>query len=146
MSGVQRFVHVGVVVEDLERVTAFFADLGFECGEPMRFEGAWIDRIIGLEGVELDMVFVGAPDGSGQLELTRFRRPADPAGPQSAPANRPGLRHIAYEVDDIDGVVKRLRDGGYDTVGEIVDYEGVFRLCYVAGPEGLIVELAERIG
>lgn len=146
MSGVRRFDHVGVVVDDLELVTKFFADLGFECGDPMRLEGAWIGQVVGLEGVELDMVSVSAPDGSGRLELTRFRRPVDPAPAQSPPANRLGFRHIAYEVDDIDGVVERLRANGLDTVGEIVNYEDVYRLCYVAGPESLIVELAERIG
>ncbi|WP_433196245.1 VOC family protein [Nocardia sp. CA-107356] len=145
MGGV-RFDHVGVVVDDLELVTAFFVDLGFERSNPMRIEGEWVDRVIGLDGVQLDMVSVNAPDGSGRLELTKFHRPTDPAATQGPLANRLGFRHIAYVVDDLDGVVERLRGKGLDTVGDIVDYEDIYRLCYIGGPEGLIVELAEQIG
>lgn len=146
MGGVQRFDHIGAVVDDLELVTAFFVDLGFERGNPMRLEGEWMDRVVGLDGVQAEMVTVNAPDGSGRLELTKYHRPADPAAAQSPLANRLGFRHIAYVVDDLDRVVERLRGKGLDTVGDIVNYEDIFRLCYIGGPEGLIVELAERIG
>ena len=144
-GGALRFDHVGIVVDDLELVTAFFVDLGFERSDPMRVEGEWVDRVVGLDGVQLDMVSVNAPDGSGRIELTKFLRPADPEAAQRPPANRLGLRHIAYIVDDLDRVIEGLRGKGLETVGDIVTYEDVFRLCYVGGPEGLIVELAEEI-
>lgn len=145
ISGVQHFDHVGIVVDDLELVTAFFVDLGFERSGSMRLEDKWIDRVVRLDGVQLEMVSVSAPDGSGRIELTKFHRPADPAAAQGPLANRLGIRHIAYIVDDLDSVVERLRGRGVETVGEIVDFENIFRLCYIGGPEGLIVELAERI-
>ncbi|PWW66489.1 VOC family protein [Actinokineospora spheciospongiae] len=145
MSGVRRFDHVGVVVDDLDLVAGFFVDLGFERGDPMRVEGGWVDRIVGLDGVRADMVPVNAPDGGGWLELTRFHRPVDPAPAQGPQANRLGFRHVACVVDDLDGVLERLRDKGWGTVGDVVDHENAFRLCYVGGPEGLIVELAERV-
>ncbi|HWG02351.1 MAG TPA: VOC family protein [Trebonia sp.] len=111
----------------------------------MRIEGAWVDRVTGLDGVQLDMVSVSAPDDGSWLELTKFRQPAERAAAQPPAPNRPGFRHIACVVDDLDGVVQRLRANGFDTVGDIVNHEGVFRLCYVGGPEGLLVELAERV-
>ena len=144
-GGALRFDHVGIVVDDLELVTAFFVDLGFERSGPMRVEGEWVDRVVGLDGVQLDMVSVNAPDGSGRIELTKFHRPTDPAAAQRPAANGLGFRHIAYIVDDLDSVIERLRGKGLDTVGDIVTYEDIFRLCYVGGPEGLIVELAEEI-
>jgi catechol 2,3-dioxygenase-like lactoylglutathione lyase family enzyme len=143
---VRRFDHVGLVVDDLELVTEFFVGLGFERTAPMRIEDKWVDRVVGLDDVQLEMVSVNAPDGSGRIELTKFHQPVDPATAQSPLPNRLGFRHIAYVVDDIDRVVERLRGKGLDTVGDIVNYEGIFRLCYVGGPEGLIVELAEEIG
>jgi catechol 2,3-dioxygenase-like lactoylglutathione lyase family enzyme len=146
MGGVQRFVHAGVVVDDLELVTAFFVDLGFERSDAIRLEGEWMDRVVGLDGVRAEMVMVSAPDGSGALELTKFHQPADPAAAQSPLANRLGFRHIAYAVNDLDSVVERLRGKGLDTVGDVVNYEDTYRLCYIGGPEGLIVELAEQIG
>ncbi|WP_410633301.1 VOC family protein [Amycolatopsis sp. cmx-4-83] len=147
-GGVRRFEHVGVIVDDLEAVTAFFADLGFEVAAPMRIEDEWVERILGLEGVRLEMVMVNAPDGSGKLELTKFHHPVDPATDSAdaqAPAvNRLGFRHIAYIVGNLDSTIERIRAKGLDTIGEIVNYENIFRMCYVRGPEGLIVELAEE--
>jgi catechol 2,3-dioxygenase-like lactoylglutathione lyase family enzyme len=145
-GGVRRFDHAGVIVDDLEAVTEFFVDLGFEKGSPMRIEGDWVDRIIGLEDVRAEMVMVNAPDGSGRLELTKFHRPTDPDGTKDPLANRLGLRHLAYIVEDLDSVLERLRSKGIDTIGDVVNYENIFRLCYVGGPEGLIVELAEEAG
>jgi catechol 2,3-dioxygenase-like lactoylglutathione lyase family enzyme len=124
--GVTSFVHIGLVVEDLDETVGFLALLGFDCGEPGVFSGEWIDRIIGLENVTVEVVMARAQ------ELA-------PA------ANRPGLRHVAFKVDDVRGVVDRVREAGWETVGEIVDFESTFLLCYVRGPEGLIVELAERL-
>ncbi len=143
--GVTTFVHVGLVVEDLDEMVRFLALLGLDCDEPSAYSGEWIDRIIGLENAAVDVVMVRVPDGSDVFEVVRFRSP--PARPQDpAPAaNRPGLRHIAFTVDDVRGTVDRLRENGWETIGEIVDYEHVYLLCYVRGPEGLIVELAERL-
>jgi catechol 2,3-dioxygenase-like lactoylglutathione lyase family enzyme len=109
------------------------------------FGGEWIDRIIGLENVTVEIVMARAPDGSDTFEVVRFRSPGAGAEEPAPAANRPGLRHVAFKVDDLRGVVDRVREAGWDTVGEIVDFENTFLLCYVRGPEGLIVELAERI-
>jgi catechol 2,3-dioxygenase-like lactoylglutathione lyase family enzyme len=143
--GVTGFVHVGLVVEDLGETVRFLELLGFDCGTPGTFSGDWIGRIIGLEDVTVELVIVRAPDGSDVFEVVRFVSPS--AAPEEAapPANRPGLRHIAFTVEDMHAVVERVRAAGWATVGEVVDYEGTFLLCYVRGPEGLIVELAERI-
>lgn len=147
---VRSFGHIGVVVDDLEAATAFFLDLGFtRRGGSESLEGRWIDGVVGLDGVRVDLVVVSAPDGSGELELTRFHTPVDDhagePGTDQAPANRPGLRHIAFLVDDLRGMVDRLREQGVGLVGGIRDYEDTYRLCYVRGPEGIIVELAEDI-
>lgn len=140
-----RFDHVGVVVDDLAAAAAFFLDLGFERQGSAQVEGETVDRINGLAGVRAEMEFVRAPDGSGSLELIRYHAPANEDRPHPAPANQPGLRHICLEVHDLNGIVARLRDKGFDTVGEVQDYEDSYRLCYVRGPEGLIVELAESL-
>jgi len=144
--GVTDFVHVGLVVEDLDEMVRFLALLGLDCGRPGTFGGEWIDRIIGLEDATVELVMVRAPDGSDIFEVVRFHTPAAAAQEPAPAANRPGLRHIAFKVDDVRAVVERVREAGWDTVGEIVDYESTFLLCYVRGPEGLIVELAERLG
>jgi catechol 2,3-dioxygenase-like lactoylglutathione lyase family enzyme len=144
--GVLRFDHVGVVVDDLDAVTTFFLDLGFELEDRGFVEGEVVDKVNGLDGVRSELVMVRTPDGSGKLEFVKYHAPADDEGPRFLPANRPGFRHVAIEVDGLDTIVGGLRDKGFDTVGEVQDYEDVYRLCYVRGPEGLIVELAERIG
>jgi catechol 2,3-dioxygenase-like lactoylglutathione lyase family enzyme len=110
------------------------------------FRGEWIDRIIGLEDVRVETVMARVPDGGDIFEVVRFESPSAGAEEPAPAANRPGLRHIAFKVDDVRGVVDRVREAGWETVGEIVDYESTFLLCYVRGPEGIIVELAERIG
>jgi catechol 2,3-dioxygenase-like lactoylglutathione lyase family enzyme len=144
--GVTSFVHIGLVVEDLDETVRFLTLLGFDCGKPGVFGGEWIDRIIGLENVTVEVVMARGPDGSDIFEVVRFQSPPAGAVQEQAPAaNRPGLRHIAFKVDDVRGVVDRVREAGWDTIGEIVDYESMFLLCYVRGPEGLIVELAERL-
>jgi catechol 2,3-dioxygenase-like lactoylglutathione lyase family enzyme len=143
--GVTDFVHVGLVVEDLGETVRFLSLLGFDCGEPGVFSGDWIGRIIGLEDVTVEVVMVRGPGGGDVFEVVRFHAPTAGAGEPEPAANRPGLRHIAFKVGDVRAVVDRVRAAGWDTVGEIVDYEGVFLLCYVRGPEGLIVELAERL-
>ena len=144
-AGVTNFVHVGLVVEDLDETVRFLALLGFECGEPGVYSGEWIDRIIALENVTVEVVMARAPDGSDMFEVVRFHSPSAGAADPAPAANRPGLRHIAFTVDDVHAVVDRVREAGWDTIGEIVDYENTFLLCYICGPEGLIVELAERL-
>jgi catechol 2,3-dioxygenase-like lactoylglutathione lyase family enzyme len=144
--GVTSFVHIGLVVEDLDETVRFLAALGLDCGKPGTFSGEWIDRIIGLENVTVEVVMARGPDGSDVFEVVRFQSPSAGAQEAAPAANRPGLRHIAFQVDDVRGVVDRVREAGWKTVGEIVDFQSTFLLCYVRGPEGLIVELAEKIG
>jgi len=142
----QRMDHVGIVVDDLEAATEFFVELGFERRGSGQVEGRWVDRIVALDGVRVDFAMMQTPDGHGRLELIRFRSPPSQGDESRAPANTRGLRHLAFVVDDIDAVLAGLRTHGGELVGEVERYENVFRLCYIRGPEGIIVELAERIG
>jgi catechol 2,3-dioxygenase-like lactoylglutathione lyase family enzyme len=137
--------HVGVVVDDLAAATAFFVDLGLEVRGRTAVAGKWVDRIVGLEGVRVDTAMVATPDGHGRLELIEFHSPPAQGG-DAHPANTRGIRHIAFIVDDIDAAVARTRAHGAKLVGEVERYKDVFRLCYLRGPAGIIVELAERIG
>jgi catechol 2,3-dioxygenase-like lactoylglutathione lyase family enzyme len=143
---IQRMEHVGIVVDDLAAATAFFVELGLELQGEATVEGGWVDRVVGLEGVRAEIAMLETPDGHGRLELTRFRAPAGRGGDRHAPANTPGIRHLAFAVDDIDAVVAGLRACGAELVGGVERYEDSYRLCYVRGPAGIIVELAERIG
>jgi catechol 2,3-dioxygenase-like lactoylglutathione lyase family enzyme len=138
--GVTGFVHIGLVVEDLDETVRFLSLLGFDCSAPGVFSGDWIGRIIGLENVTVELVMARGPDGSDVFEVVRFHSPSADAQELAPAANRPGLRHVAFKVDDV-----RVRAAGWETVGEIVDFENTFLLCYIRGPEGLIVELAERL-
>jgi catechol 2,3-dioxygenase-like lactoylglutathione lyase family enzyme len=143
---IQRMHHVGVVVDDLAAATAFFVELGFRSHGGGVAEGDWVDRVVGLEGVRTEFAMVETPDGHGRLELIQFHRPPVEGDDGHAPANTRGLRHIAFVVDDIDDVIARLRRHGAELVGQVERYGNVFRLCYIRGPEGIIVELAENIG
>ena len=143
---IQRMDHVGVVVDDLAAAAAFFGELGLTAQGEGSAEGGWVDRIVGLEGVKVDFAMMETPDGHGRLELVKFHAPPVEGGVRNAPANTLGLRHLAFVVDDIEAVVASLRDRGAELVGEVENYEDIYRLCYVRGPEGIIVELAERIG
>ena len=143
---IRRMDHVGVVVGDLEDAVAFFVELGLELQGETPVEGEWVDRIVGLEGVRAQIAMLRAPDGHGRLELTRFHAPSGDGGRQRAPANASGIRHVAFLVEDIDAVVARLRARGAELVGEVGRYEDSYRLCYVRGPAGIIVELAEQLG
>jgi catechol 2,3-dioxygenase-like lactoylglutathione lyase family enzyme len=143
---IQRMDHVGVVVEDLAAATAFFVELGLKLQGEAPVEGGWVDRVVGLEGVRAEIAMMQTPDGHGRIELTKFHAPSGPGGDRHAPANSPGIRHVAFEVEDIDAVVAGLRARDAELVGEVERYKDSYRLCYVRGPEGIIVELAERIG
>jgi catechol 2,3-dioxygenase-like lactoylglutathione lyase family enzyme len=143
---VERMDHVGVIVDDLDAAIEFFVALGLEQRGRGIVEGRPVDRIVGLEGVRSEFAFVQTPDGHGRLELIKFHSPPLQDGDPHAPANTPGLRHLAFAVDDIEAALDRLRPHGGQLVGEVVNYEDIYLLCYVRGPEGIIVELAEKIG
>ncbi len=137
--------HVGVIVDDLAGAIEFFTELGLEVQGRFSVDGPLVDRIVGLEGVRNDAAMMQTPDGHVRLELIQFNAP--PAeGDAHGPANTRGLRHLAFAVDDIEETLARLEARGSELVGELVDYGGSNRLCYVRGPEGIIVELAEKIG
>jgi len=143
---IERMEHVGIVVDDLAAATQFFVELGLVLQGEGPVEGRWVDRVVGLEGVRADIAMMQTPDGNGRLELTKFHSPPNQIDNRHAPANTPGIRHVAFAVGDIDAVVARLRTRGAELVGELERYEDRYRLCYVRGPEGIIVELAEQIG
>ncbi len=138
--------HVGIVVEDLAAATAFFVELGLEPQGEASVEGGWVDRVVGLEGVQAEIAMLETPDGHGRVELAEFHAPPVPRGDRLAPANTPGIRHLTFAIDDLDGVVARLHTRGAELVGEIESYKDIYRLCYIRGPEGIIVELAEKVG
>ena len=143
---VLRMDNVLIVVEDLEAAKAFFVELGMELEGETRVEGPWADRTVGLEGVRADIAMLRTPDGHGRVELSRFHTPpAVRAEPESAPANALGIRRIMFVVDDVDDVVDRLRSHGAEVVGEIAQYEDLYRLCFVRGPEGIIIGLSEQL-
>jgi catechol 2,3-dioxygenase-like lactoylglutathione lyase family enzyme len=143
---IQRMDHVGVVVDDLQGAIAFFAELGMELDGEMPVEGRWVDQVVGIDNVQVDIAMMQTPDGHGRLELTKFRAPAAiSAEPHIAPPNTLGIRNVMFAVDDIDDVVARLRTHGAELVGELAQYEDIYRLCYLRGPGGIIVALAERL-
>ena len=143
---IQRMDNVLIVVDDLEAAKAFFAELGMELeGEAPAPVGV-VDRVIGLNDVRADIAMMRTPDGNGRVELTKFHTPpAVIAEPENAPANTLGIRRIMFAVDDIDDVVARLRSQGAELVGEIAQYEDIYRLCFLRGPEGIIIGLAEQL-
>ena len=143
---IQRMDHVGIVVEDLADAVAFFVELGLELQGEAQVDGRWVDRVVGLEGVRSEIAMLETPDGHGRVELAKFHAPSSPGGDRHAPANAPGIRHVAFVVDDIDAIVASLRARGAELVGEVERYEDSYRLCYVRGPEGIIVMLTEQIG
>jgi catechol 2,3-dioxygenase-like lactoylglutathione lyase family enzyme len=142
---IQRMDNVLIVVEDLEAAKAFFAELGMELEGETQVEGPWVGQVIGLEDVRAEIAMMRTPDGHGRVELTRFHSPpAVRAEPEDAPANALGIRRIMFAVEGIDDVVDRLRRHGGELVREIAQYEDKYRLCFMRGPEGIIVGLAEQ--
>ena len=143
---IQRMDHVSVVVDDLEAAIAFFVELGMELEGEAPIEGRSVDSLNGLDGVRVDIAMMRTPDGHGRLELTKFHTPtAVSAEPQNPPPNTLGLRSVMFTVDDIDAAVAGLRARGAELVGEVAQYQNSYRLCYVRGPEGIIVALAEQL-
>lgn len=149
--GIQRLENVGIVVEDLEAATAFFVELGLEVlgeepgGSAAAVQGDWVDRVVGLHDVRVAVAMLQTPDGHGRLEIMRFDSPEMQDGDRNAPANTHGIRRVAFTVDDIDAAVDGLRSGGVELLGDVVRYEDSYRMCYVRGPEGIIVMLIEEL-
>jgi catechol 2,3-dioxygenase-like lactoylglutathione lyase family enzyme len=143
---IQRMDNVLIVVDDLEAAKAFFAELGMELEGETTVEGPSVDRTTGLTDVRADITMMRTPDGHGRVELTKFHTPpAVRAEPENAPANTLGIRRIMFTVEDIDDVVARLRSHGADLLDEIAQYEDSYRLCFLRGPEGIIIGLAESL-
>jgi catechol 2,3-dioxygenase-like lactoylglutathione lyase family enzyme len=142
---IQRIDHVGIIVSDLPAAKAFFLDFGLEVLGEGKVEGEWVERIIGLQNVKAEVVMLRAPGGESNIELVKFYMPSDEKGLQHPLANTLGIRHIAFAVEDIEAVVAKLKKKGAELFGEIQNYETTYKLCYVRGPEGIILELAERI-
>lgn len=142
----QRMDNILIVVEDLEAAKAFFVELGMQMEGETTVEGPWVGSVIGLEDVRADIAMMRTPDGHGKVELTRFHSPpAVRAEPEDAPANALGIRRIMFAVEDIDDVLVRLRTHGAELVGEVAQYQDMYRLCFIRGPEGIILALAEQL-
>jgi catechol 2,3-dioxygenase-like lactoylglutathione lyase family enzyme len=143
---IQRMDNVAIVVDDLDAAIAFFTELGMEPDGEAEIEGVWADRTVGLEGIRSDIAMMRTPDGHSKLELTKYHSPAAIAPtPPHLPPNTLGLHRVMFAVDDIDDVVARLRTHGAELMGDIVRYEDSYKLCYLRGPAGIIVALAEQL-
>src|SRR5918993_1203963 len=143
---IKRMDNVGIVVDDLEAAIAFFVELGMELEGRAQIEGLWAGRTVGLDGVRSDIAMMRTPDGHGKLELAKYHTPAAvSAEPENPPPNTLGLHRVMFAVDDIEDTVARLRAHGAELLGEVAQYEDSYRLCYVRGPEGIIVALAEQL-
>jgi catechol 2,3-dioxygenase-like lactoylglutathione lyase family enzyme len=143
---VERMDHVGIVVEDLEAAIGFFVELGLDLRGEASVEGSWVDRVVGLDGVQADIAMLQTPDGHVRVELSRFHSPPSEAGNGGAPSNALGIRHISFVVDDVEAVLAGLRAKRGELVGAVERYRDSYLLCYVRGPEGIIIELVEEIG
>ncbi|MFI6907239.1 VOC family protein [Nonomuraea sp. NPDC050394] len=144
---IKRMDNIGIVVDDLDVVIAFFAELGMELEGKARIEGPWAARVVGLDDQRVDVAMMRMPDGHGRIELAKYHTPEAIGGvPRDAPANTLGIRRIMFAVDDLDDVLARLRTHGAELVGEVAQYEDSYRLCYLRGPEGIVIALAEELG
>ena len=143
---VKRMDNVGIVVESLDTAVAFFAELGLELEGRATIEGEWAGRVTGLRGQHVEIAMLRTPDGHSRLELSRFLAPPVVADHRNAPVNALGYLRVMFAVEDIDDTLARLRNRGAQLVGEVVQYEDVYRLCYIRGPEGILVGLAEQLG
>jgi catechol 2,3-dioxygenase-like lactoylglutathione lyase family enzyme len=142
---IERMDNVGIVVEDLAAVIAFFLELGMELEGRTTVEGEWADRVVGLDGVRSDIAMLRTPDGHSKLELIKFHSPPAVGSEPDASANTLGIRRIMFAVDDLDDVLARLQAHGAELVREVAQYEDIFRLCYLRGPEGILLGLAEQL-
>jgi catechol 2,3-dioxygenase-like lactoylglutathione lyase family enzyme len=142
---IQRMDNVAIVVEDLDAAMAFFTELGMELEGRAQIEGRWAERIVGLDGMRSEIAMMRTPDGHGKVELTKYHTPAAIGRPQNSPPNTLGLHRVMFAVDDIDDTIARLRGHGAELLGEVAQYENSYRLCYLRGPEGIIVGLAEQL-
>lgn len=142
---IHRIDHVGINVNDLPAAIKFFIDFGFEMLGEGVVEGEWVDRIIGLKNVKSEVVMLRIPDGETILELSKFHTPSDENGIQLALSNTLGIRHIAFVVDDIEVFVSKLKENGAELIGEIQNYKNMYKLCYIRGPENIILELDEEL-
>src|SRR2546428_14105008 len=142
---IQRMDNVAIVVDDLDAAVAFFTELGMELEGKGQVEGLWADRTVGLDGVRSDIAMMRTPDGHSRLELTKFHTPPATTAEPSAPVNTLGIRRIMFALEDIEDVLARLQAHGAELVGEVVQYENSYRLCYVRGPEGIIIALADPL-
>lgn len=140
-----RMDNVGIIVSDLEGAIAFFTELGMEMEGQGRIEADWADRIVGLEGQRCEIAMMRTPDGHNKLELIKYYRPAALSGQPDAPVNTLGIRRLMFAVEDIDDVLARLQARGAELMGELTQIEDSWRMCYLRGPEGVMVALAERI-
>jgi catechol 2,3-dioxygenase-like lactoylglutathione lyase family enzyme len=138
--------NVGIVVESLEAAVAFFETLGLEVEGRMTIEGEWSGRVTGLRDQRVEVAMMRTPDGHGRIELSRFLAPPPVADHRNAPVNSLGYLRVMFAVDDLDDTLSRLREHGAQLVEEVVRYEDVYRLCYIRGPEGILIGLAEQIG
>ena len=143
---IQRMDNVAIVVDDLEAAIAFFVELGMELEDRQSIEGRWAGRVVGLDDLRSEIAMMRTPDGQGGLELTKYHRPtALAASPEIAPPNTLGLHRVMFAVDDIRDTVARLQTRGAELLGDIAQYEDIFLLCYLRGPSGIIVALAEQL-
>lgn len=143
---VKRMDNVGIVVESLDAAIAFFTELGLELEGRATIEGEWSGRVTGLRDQRVEIAMMRTPDGHSRLELSRFLAPPVAADHRDAPVNALGYLRVMFTVEDIDDTLARLRENGAQLVGEVVQYEDVYRLCYIRGPEGILIGLAEEIG
>src|SRR3954462_5837789 len=143
---VKRMDNVGIVVEDLDASIAFFTDLGLELEGRAPIQGDWADGVTGLRGMRVEIAMMRTPDGHGRLELSRFLAPPVAADPRAAPVNALGYLRVMFAVEDLDDTLARLRKRGAQLVGEVVRYEDAYRLCYIRGPEGILIGLAQELG
>ena len=143
----QRMDNVLIVVDDMAAAKAFFIELGMQLEGETPLSGGWVDQVVGLENVQCEIAMLRTPDGHGGVELTKFHTPAAiNADPNNAPVNTLGLRRIMFAVDDLDEVLARLRAHGAELVGDVAQYEDIYRLCFIRGPAGIIIGLAEQLG
>jgi catechol 2,3-dioxygenase-like lactoylglutathione lyase family enzyme len=142
---IKRLDNVGIVVDDLDATIAFFRELGLDLEGRATIEGEWAGRVTGLGNQHVEVAMMRTPDGHGRLELSRFLRPPVVADHRNAPVNALGYLRVMFAVDDIDDTLERLRKRGAQLVGEVVQYQDVYRLCYIRGPEGLLIGLAQEL-